>query len=328
MKRTLLIITVLAIMFSGYGQYYQNDNNKTVKNLPSVSSMEKPKPAPKPVNKPVAAKPTTSQHNTQAEYQNDVLVIHDTVYMNMGNGANAELQAMLESMLGNSFIEMKLSNFSASRYTIGVLRNQGFVFLTPLPAVFAGQKNYNNSKECYDNLEKVEYRLINHLKFDQMDKSFVTTNYAPDFLNVTMPDKFTNGGVQLRVPNGMTNGLMVWFVKNSNSEPVEMVIEPQEIVFSSQGRYKVDQPSSPNVIAGAFISFLTDNPGEIGVVLYAMAEKRNNQWELVKVTSPNGATSDVAPAVNNKPSTSSSTSNSSSRSGSERGGGNERGGGR
>ena len=73
---------------------------------------------------------------------------------------------------------------------------------------------------------------------------------------------------------------------------------------------------------------MTDNPGEIGVVLYAMAEKRNNQWELVKVTSPNGATSDVAPAVNNKPSTSSSTSNSSSRSGSERGGGNERGGGR
>lgn len=330
MKRILIFISVLAIMFTGYGQYYPTDNNKTTKHLPSVSSMQKPKP--KPAAKPTQPKPatpnpaSTQQRNEEyvaqsAEYQGETIIVHDTLYVN--NDKYDGLVGVIKNMLGNSFMEMKLSNFSASRYTVGVRKNEGYAFLSPLPFVFAGQKSYSNSKECYENLDKVEYKMLGQNSFQKLEKSFVTSDYAPDFLMVTTPENFTDGGVRVETPTGKVNGMMIWFVKNSNNEPVDMEVEPLEMAFTSSSVNQVKQPVNANVIAGAFVGVSAGAPGNMGVTLYAMARKNNGKWELVKVM--NAQSAGTSSSANSGQGSSSSSNSGSSRGGGERGG--ERGGG-
>jgi len=331
MKRLLIIISVLSIVFSSYGQYYEKESNKTVKNLPTVTSMEKQKPKTTPKKTTATAQPKKDATNkavseeTEELYLPETVIIHDTVYAVGNNEDYFDLLGVVKNMLDNSFIEMKLSNFSGSRYTVGVLRNQGYIFLAPLPYVFEGQKSYSNSKVCYDDLDNVEYRKLGQANFKRMDKSFVTENFDPDFLSVTMPESFTNGGVRMEIPSGRINGLMVWFVKNSNDALVDMEVEPIDVMFNAAKSYDIVQPESENVIAGAFLGISTDIPGNLQITLYAMAQKNHNLWELVKVMKDSNEP--AAPtSVSSEPK--STPSSSSSRSGGERGGerGSERGG--
>ena len=347
MKRILFLISVLAFVFTSYGQYYQTDNNKTTKNLPTVSSMEKQKSktAKNATTKPATTQPATTQSaptqsnksTSATEHQGGTVVIHDTMYITTGGNKQYEgLSNVVKNMLNNFFVEMKLSNYSASNYTMGVLKNDGYAFLAPLPDVFAGQKNYVNSKDCYDNLEKVEYRRLNQSNYQKLEKSFVSSNYANDFLMVTTPDNKMGGGVRIESPSGRVKGWMFWFYKNSNNDPMDFEVEPLEIDFRTATQ-SVKQPAAPNVKAGAFVQFYTDKSGDLGATLYAMAKKNNGKWELVKVQNANGTAS--SGTVNNNPSptpTSTSTSTptpaptpastpSSSSRGDDRGG--ERGGG-